>query len=157
MQVEAAQGAPASASSAASAGDRGDRRRHPHHRRDQTGPRETVSEAASAKTCTTDQRDPDPPAAVRERREDITPLAEHFVAKYREQMGRRHGAGARACIGSRRRVARQRAQLENVIERAVALARGPLIQLSSLPSARARRRPAGNPARRRSLPRSENA
>jgi two-component system response regulator PilR (NtrC family) len=73
---------------------------------------------------------------LRERREDITPLAEHFVAKYREQMGKPvTGLSPEALRwletadwpGNVR-------QLENVIERAVALERGPLIQLSSLPS-----------------------
>jgi two-component system response regulator PilR (NtrC family) len=73
---------------------------------------------------------------LRERREDITPLAEHFVAKYREVMGKpvtgltpealRWLEGA-DWPGNVR-------QLENVIERAVALERGPLIQLSSLPN-----------------------
>jgi len=75
---------------------------------------------------------------LRERREDITPLAEHFVAKYREQMGKAvtglapealHWLETAEWPGNVR-------QLENVIERAVALERGPLIQLSSLPSER---------------------
>jgi two-component system response regulator PilR (NtrC family) len=73
---------------------------------------------------------------LRERREDITPLAEHFVAKYREQMGKSvTGLSPEALRwleagdwpGNVR-------QLENVIERAVALERGALIQLSSLPA-----------------------
>jgi two-component system response regulator PilR (NtrC family) len=73
---------------------------------------------------------------LRERREDITPLAEHFVAKYREQMGKAvtgltaealHWLEAADWPGNVR-------QLENVIERAVALERGPLIQVSSLPN-----------------------
>jgi len=73
---------------------------------------------------------------LRERREDITPLAEHFVAKYREQMGKSvTGLSPEALRwleagdwpGNVR-------QLENVIERAVALERSPLIQLSSLPA-----------------------
>ncbi len=73
---------------------------------------------------------------LRERREDITPLAEHFVAKYREVMGKPvtgltpealRWLEAADWPGNVR-------QLENVIERAVALERGPLIQLSSLPN-----------------------
>ncbi len=73
---------------------------------------------------------------LRERREDITPLAEHFVTKYREVMGKPvtgltpealRWLEAADWPGNVR-------QLENVIERAVALERGPLIQLSSLPN-----------------------
>ncbi len=74
---------------------------------------------------------------LRERREDIAPLAEHFVTKYREQMGKKITGLMPEAIrwleegewpGNVR-------QLENVIERAVALERSPLIQLSSLPAA----------------------
>jgi len=73
---------------------------------------------------------------LRERREDITPLAEHFVAKYREQMGKSVAGLSPEALrwleagdwpGNVR-------QLENVIERAVALERSALIQLSSLPA-----------------------
>jgi two-component system response regulator PilR (NtrC family) len=73
---------------------------------------------------------------LRERREDIAPLADHFVAKYREMMGRPvtgltpealHWLESADWPGNVR-------QLENVIERAVALERGALIQLSSLPN-----------------------
>ena len=73
---------------------------------------------------------------LRERREDITPLAEHFVAKYRELMGKPvtgltpealQWLEAADWPGNVR-------QLENVVERAVALERGALIQLSSLPN-----------------------
>jgi len=73
---------------------------------------------------------------LRERREDITPLAEHFVAKYREQMGKSVSGLSPEALrwleagdwpGNVR-------QLENVIERAVALERSPLIQVSSLPA-----------------------
>ena len=73
---------------------------------------------------------------LRERREDIAPLAEHFVAKYREQMGKPvtgltpeafHWLESADWPGNVR-------QLENVIERAVALERGALIQVNSLPS-----------------------
>jgi two-component system, NtrC family, response regulator PilR len=74
--------------------------------------------------------------ALRERREDIAPLAEHFTAKYRERTAKSisglTGEAIRALEaadwpGNVR-------QLENVIERAVALERGPMIQLSSLPA-----------------------
>ena len=73
---------------------------------------------------------------LRERREDIAPLAEHFVAKYREQMGKPVTGLTPEALqwlehadwpGNVR-------QLENVIERAVALERGALIQLGSLPN-----------------------
>jgi two-component system, NtrC family, response regulator PilR len=73
--------------------------------------------------------------ALRERREDIALLAEHFLAKYREQMGKQvvaisHEAVARleACSwpGNVR-------ELENVIERAVALERTPTILPETLP------------------------
>ena len=83
---------------------------------------------------------------LRERREDIAPLAEHFVAKYRERTGKTITGLTEDAIraleagdwpGNVR-------QLENVIERAVALERGPMIQVSSLPA-----RPA--PADRRSV------
>jgi two-component system response regulator PilR (NtrC family) len=76
---------------------------------------------------------------LRERREDITPLAEHFVAKYREQMGKPiTGLTPEALrwLESADWPGNVR-QLENVIERAVALERGPLIQPSSLPSEQA--------------------
>jgi two-component system response regulator PilR (NtrC family) len=95
---------------------------------------------------------------LRERREDIAPLAEHFVAKYREQMGK-------AITGISPEALRwletgnwpgNVRQLENVIERAVALERSSLIQLSSLP-AEPRPRPvegagAEAPDRARELP-----
>jgi two-component system response regulator PilR (NtrC family) len=76
---------------------------------------------------------------LRERREDITPLAEHFVAKYRELMGKPvTGLTPEALrwLESADWPGNVR-QLENVIERAVALERGPLIQLGSLPSEQA--------------------
>ncbi|HOG29423.1 MAG TPA: sigma-54 dependent transcriptional regulator [Vicinamibacterales bacterium] len=80
---------------------------------------------------------------LRERREDIAPLAEHFVAKYREQMGKAVSGLTPEAVrwleagdwpGNVR-------QLENVIERAVALERGPLIQIASLPAGPAPRPP----------------
>jgi len=73
---------------------------------------------------------------LRDRREDITPLAEHFVGKYREQMGKPITGLTPEALrwleggdwpGNVR-------QLENVIERAVALERSTLIQVSSLPA-----------------------
>jgi two-component system response regulator PilR (NtrC family) len=84
---------------------------------------------------------------LRERREDIAPLAEHFVAKYREQMGK-------AITGLTPEVIRwleagdwpgNVRQLENVIERAVALERGALIQLGSLPAEPAPKSPSRPP------------
>jgi two-component system, NtrC family, response regulator PilR len=74
--------------------------------------------------------------ALRERREDIAPLAEHFVAKNRQTTGK----GANGLTEEAIRVLEAAdwpgnvRQLENVIERAVALERGPLIQASSLPA-----------------------
>jgi two-component system response regulator PilR (NtrC family) len=74
---------------------------------------------------------------LRERREDIPLLAEHFLAKYSEQMGK-HIAGvshdamdllvAHDWPGNIR-------ELENVIERAVALEATPTILADSLPPA----------------------
>jgi two-component system, NtrC family, response regulator PilR len=74
--------------------------------------------------------------ALRERREDITPLAEHFTAKYSQQAGKTisglteeaiHALEAAPWPGNVR-------QLENVIERAIALERTAIIQASSIPS-----------------------
>ncbi len=73
---------------------------------------------------------------LRERREDIPLLAEHFLAKYRTQMGKTTSSVSPAALqaleafdwpGNVR-------QLENIIERAVALERGPSVQPESLPS-----------------------
>jgi two-component system response regulator PilR (NtrC family) len=73
--------------------------------------------------------------ALRERREDIPLLAEHFLAKYAEQMEKPITAIARSAMdlllqhdwpGNIR-------ELENVIERAVALERTPAILPESLP------------------------
>jgi two-component system response regulator PilR (NtrC family) len=73
--------------------------------------------------------------ALRERAEDVPPLAEHFVAKYAAQMGKMmtgvSGAAMQALQaypwpGNIR-------ELENAIERAVALERTPSILLESLP------------------------
>jgi two-component system response regulator PilR (NtrC family) len=74
--------------------------------------------------------------ALRERREDIPLLAEHFLAKYSEQMGKpitgiSHGAlellVGHDWPGNIR-------ELENVIERAVALEATPSILVDSLPA-----------------------
>jgi two-component system, NtrC family, response regulator PilR len=73
--------------------------------------------------------------ALRERREDIPLLAEHFLAKYAEQMGKSITGIARSALellqqhewpGNIR-------ELENVIERAVALESTPAILVESLP------------------------
>ncbi len=73
---------------------------------------------------------------LRERREDIALLAEHFLGRFRTQMGKRiDGVSAEALHlleaypwpGNVR-------QLENVIERAVALERSEAIQAASLPA-----------------------
>jgi two-component system response regulator PilR (NtrC family) len=72
---------------------------------------------------------------LRERREDIPLLAEHFLAKYSEQMGKSISGIARSAMellllhewpGNIR-------ELENVIERAVALESTPAILPESLP------------------------
>jgi two-component system, NtrC family, response regulator PilR len=85
---------------------------------------------------------------LRDRREDIAPLAEHFVAKYRERTGKTITGLTEDAIraleagewpGNVR-------QLENVIERAVALERGPIIQASSLPAEPRQRTDASSPA-----------
>jgi two-component system response regulator PilR (NtrC family) len=74
---------------------------------------------------------------LRERREDIPLLADHFVGRYREQMGKSvSGVSGEAMVllqayhwpGNIR-------ELENVIERAVALERTPVILPDSLPPA----------------------
>ena len=91
---------------------------------------------------------------LRERREDIPLLADHFLAKYTEQMGKdSHGHRRAPALelllqhdwpGNIR-------ELENVIERAVALEATPTILPDSLPAsirARPRRRPAPRRVRR---------
>ncbi|MCX6552416.1 MAG: sigma-54 dependent transcriptional regulator, partial [Acidobacteria bacterium] len=72
---------------------------------------------------------------LRDRREDITPLAEHFTAKYAERAGKTvTGVTAEALrtLEAAEWPGNVR-QLENVIERAVALERTSLIQAASLP------------------------
>ena len=73
---------------------------------------------------------------LRERREDIPLLAEHFLAKYRDQMGKSIDGispDAVRCLEAFGWPGNVR-QLENVIERAVALERGAVIQIDSLPT-----------------------
>jgi two-component system response regulator PilR (NtrC family) len=72
---------------------------------------------------------------LRERREDIPLLAEHFLRRFREQMDKRlEGLSAEAvhCLEDFNWPGNVR-QLENVIERAVALERTTVIQAESLP------------------------
>jgi len=72
---------------------------------------------------------------LRERQDDIPLLAEHFVAKYSAQVGKRVtglAPEALACLQAYHWPGNIR-ELENAIERAVALERGPVIQLESLP------------------------
>jgi two-component system response regulator PilR (NtrC family) len=73
--------------------------------------------------------------ALRERREDIPLIAEHFLSKFREQMGKPVAAisgGAMALLEQYHWPGNIR-ELENVIERAVALERTPTILVESLP------------------------
>jgi two-component system, NtrC family, response regulator PilR len=71
---------------------------------------------------------------LRERREDIPLLADHFLARYREQMGKRMtgiSGEAMALLMAYRWPGNIR-ELENVIERAVALEQTPVILPDSL-------------------------
>src|SRR5207302_7459157 len=73
--------------------------------------------------------------ALRERREDIPLLAEHFLAKYSEQMGKNVlglSRGAMDFLTSYDWPGNIR-ELENVIERAVALEGTPAVLPDSLP------------------------
>ena len=81
---------------------------------------------------------------LRDRREDIPLLADHFLAKYAEQMGKHVSGMSHAAMqwlvrygwpGNIR-------ELENVIERAVALEATPTILPDSLPAVDSRRRAA---------------
>ena len=74
--------------------------------------------------------------ALRERREDIPLIAEHFLAKYRVQMGKPVAAisGAVMVLLERYDWPGNIRELENVIERAVALERTPTILVESLPA-----------------------
>jgi two-component system response regulator PilR (NtrC family) len=72
---------------------------------------------------------------LRERRDDIALLVDHFVEKYARELGRDvkgMSDDALAKLSAYRFPGNVR-ELENVIERAVALTRGPVIQLESLP------------------------
>ena len=92
---------------------------------------------------------------LRERREDIPLLAEHFLSKYAEQMDKpvrsisheAHGAARRRTDwpGNVR-------ELENVIERAVALEQSPDGAARSRSRRRSVRRPSDRPSPRRGAP-----
>jgi two-component system, NtrC family, response regulator PilR len=72
---------------------------------------------------------------LRDRREDIPLIAEHFLAKYREGMGKSIetiSGESMACLASYHWPGNIR-ELENVIERAVALEKTPTILVDSLP------------------------
>ena len=73
--------------------------------------------------------------ALRERREDIPLIAEHFLAKYREQMGKQVSTITHEAMAllDRYHWPGNIRELENVIERAVALERTPAILAESLP------------------------
>ncbi len=73
--------------------------------------------------------------ALRERREDIPLIAEHFLSKYRGQMGKTVAAisGGAMAVLERYDWPGNIRELENVIERAVALERTPAILFESLP------------------------
>jgi two-component system response regulator PilR (NtrC family) len=73
--------------------------------------------------------------ALRERREDIPLIAEHFLVKYREHMGKSVAAisGGAMALLERYDWPGNIRELENVIERAVALERTPTILVESLP------------------------
>jgi two-component system response regulator PilR (NtrC family) len=72
---------------------------------------------------------------LRERRDDIALLVDHFVEKYARELGKEvKGVGddAMAKLAAYRFPGNVR-ELENAIERAVALTRGPVIQVESFP------------------------
>jgi two-component system response regulator PilR (NtrC family) len=73
--------------------------------------------------------------ALRERREDIPLIAQHFLEKYREQMGKPLAAisGDAMALLERYHWPGNIRELENVVERAVALERTPTILPESLP------------------------
>jgi two-component system response regulator PilR (NtrC family) len=76
--------------------------------------------------------------ALREKRDDIRALAEHFLDKYRERMGKAisdgFSQGALECLEQYLWPGNVR-QLENVVERAVALETAEEIRPESLPAA----------------------
>ncbi|HYL81454.1 MAG TPA: sigma-54 dependent transcriptional regulator, partial [Candidatus Acidoferrum sp.] len=72
---------------------------------------------------------------LRQRRDDIPLLVEHFIAKYNREFNRKvkgFSAGATAALYQYEWPGNVR-ELENIIERAVTLGRGPAIQPSDLP------------------------
>ncbi|HXV37735.1 MAG TPA: sigma-54 dependent transcriptional regulator, partial [Myxococcota bacterium] len=75
--------------------------------------------------------------ALRERREDVRRLAEHFLAKARTEAGRGPTRLARDAIAALERYAwpGNVRELENAIERAVALAEGEVLEPRDLPRA----------------------
>jgi len=74
---------------------------------------------------------------LRERREDIPLLTEHFLAKYSEEMGKAVGSVSRPAMDLLLRYEwpGNIRELENVIERAVALEATPAVLVESLPPA----------------------
>jgi two-component system response regulator PilR (NtrC family) len=74
---------------------------------------------------------------LRERSEDIPLLADHFLAKFREQMGKKIAAISHEAMALMRRYAwpGNIRELENTIERAVALEHTPTVLPDSLPPA----------------------
>jgi two-component system response regulator PilR (NtrC family) len=78
-----------------------------------------------------------PLPALRERSEDIPLLVDHFIAKYAAELEKpvtRASDEAMACLVAYRFPGNVR-ELENVIERAVALSRSEVIELDALPPA----------------------
>jgi two-component system response regulator PilR (NtrC family) len=73
---------------------------------------------------------------LRERREDIPLIAEHFLAKYRQSMGKTvEGISGEAMeLLERHNWPGNIRELENIVERAVALERAPVILAESLPA-----------------------
>ncbi len=92
--------------------------------------------------------------ALRERREDIPLLAEHFLVKYAEQMGKSISGVSHDAMQllARYEWPGNIRELENVIERAVALEATPAILVDSLPAAVCEARPAGPAEIRETLP-----
>jgi len=80
----------------------------------------------SARTSFTASRLPDPPAGLRERREDIPSWCAHFVSVLAERMRKdlRRVSAASDGFTPRLRLAGQHPELQNVLERAVILAIG---------------------------------
>ena len=123
-------------------------RRRARRRGDQPRPaRDGGAPARSARTSTTgstSSRSTLPP--LRERADDIPLLAALFLRRFARQAGKPHRrrlARGDAAAASRYHWPGNVRELQNVIERAVILARGPLVDLDALPdlsAARCRRR-----------------